>query len=76
MAIVGLMFAVYLIVYDIFANQEKCQNFDLDNKNQGQGVEIRNLRHSTTDVRIHIGEFFGILATWHHTFAEMYHTRT
>ena len=56
MAIV--MFALSLTVYEIVANQEKCKNFDLENECQDQGVEKRDLRHLTRNVRIHIGDFF------------------
>ena len=66
MAIV--MFAVSLTKYEIFANYEKCQNFELEN--ECQGVEERDLRHSTGNVQIHIGDFFRILATWEPTFMQ------
>ena len=49
-----VMFPLSLNVYEIFANQEKCQ---IDLENEGQGVEERNLRHSTRNVRIPIGDF-------------------
>ena len=45
-------------IYETFTNQIKCQNFELENKCQGQGGEKRDLRHSTRNVRFHIGDFF------------------
>ena len=56
MAIV--VFALSLTSYELFANQENCINFDLENEGQGQGVEKLDLRLSTRTVRIHIGDFF------------------
>ena len=45
--------------------------FDLDNVGQGQGVQERDLRHSTRNVRIHISDFFSeFLATWQQTFRQ------
>ena len=32
--------------------------------NEGQGIEERNLRHSTGNIRIHIGDFLKILAAY------------
>ena len=37
MAIV--MFALYFIIYEIFAIQIKCQNVDIENEGQGKGGE-------------------------------------
>ena len=51
------MFALSLTVYEIFAKQEKCQNFNLENEGQGQGVEKWDLRYSTRRIPSHIGEF-------------------
>ena len=51
-------FALSLTVYKIFVNQEKYQNIDLDNEGQGQEVENWGFRHSTRNVRNHIGDFF------------------
>ena len=45
-----------LTVCEIFAKQEKCQTFNLDNKVQGQRVEERDLRHSTENVGMHTGD--------------------
>ena len=56
MAIV--MFALSLTVCEIFSKQEKCQNCDLENECQGQGVEERDLRHSTGNLRMHIRDIF------------------
>ena len=70
-----VLFALSLAVWDIFANQEKCKNFDL--ANDGQEVEKRDLRYSTRNVRIGIGDFFlRILSTWQHTFKQREDTRT
>ena len=52
------MFALSFTVYEIFAHQEKCHNFDLENG--GLGVKERDLRHSTRNVRIRKGDFFRI----------------
>ena len=41
-----VMFALSLTIYEIFANQEKLQNLDLENEGQDQEVEERNLWHS------------------------------
>ena len=46
------------------------QNFDHINEGQGQGVEERDLRYSTKNVRFHIGCFFRILATWKYRFTQ------
>ena len=34
-----VMYALTLTVYEIFANQINCQNFDLENEGQGTRVE-------------------------------------
>ena len=65
-----LMFALSLTVCDIFATQEKCQNFDLENECQVQGE-----KNGTCAIRLEIVEsilviFFRILATWEHTFMQ------
>ena len=39
-------------------NKEKYQKFDLENENQGQAAEERDLRHSSGNARIHVGDFF------------------
>ena len=52
------MFALSLTVYEIFANQEKCQNFDLENEGHGQDIEKPYYRNSTRNIRIHTGDFF------------------
>ena len=51
-----VMFARSLTVHEMFAKQDKFQNFDL--QNEGQGVKERDLRQSTGNVRIYIGDFF------------------
>ena len=50
-----VMFALSLTVYEIFANQEKCKNVDLEI--EGQGVEKQDLSHSTRNVQIKKGNF-------------------
>ena len=42
------LFSPSLTVYEILSNQEQCQNFDLANEDQGQGVENGTcaIRHS------------------------------
>ena len=52
-----VMVALTLTVCEIFAKQEKIQNFDLENEGQVQGVEKRDLRNSTRNGRINIGFF-------------------
>ena len=47
------MLVLSLAVSEIFAKQEKSQNFHLENEGQGQEVG-RNLRHSAGNVQIHI----------------------
>ena len=51
-----VMFALSLTIYEIFENQIKCKMFYLKNEGQGQ-VGKRDLRHSTGNVRIFIGNF-------------------
>ena len=75
------MFALSRNVCEIFANQEKMSQTFTMNKGQAQGVEKWDLRHSTNNVRIQMGEFFKIVATWEHTFMQKAtrthtHTRT
>ena len=60
------MFALSLTVCETLAEQEKCQKFEHENGDQGQRVAELDLRHSTGNVRIHIGEFFGILGILEH----------
>ena len=55
---------------DIRKKTEKCKKIDLENESQGQREEEWNLRHSTRIARIHIGEFFRILATCKHSFMQ------
>ena len=50
-----IMFAPSLTIYDTFANQIKCQKFDLENKGQGTGE--RYLCRSTGTVPIQTDEF-------------------
>ena len=60
------MFSLSLTVCETLAEQEKCQKFEHENDEQGQGVAELNLRHSTGNFRIHIGEFFRILGILEH----------
>ena len=46
--------------------QFKCQTFDFENEDQGQGRDNRNLRHSIRTIQFCIGEFFRILAARQH----------
>ena len=54
MAIV--IFALSVNVCEIFVKQEKLRKCDLENEVKCQGVEERNLRHSTANIRFHMGE--------------------
>ena len=63
------MFAVCLIIYEIFAKQIKCKKFYIEIEDQDEG-EKRRLRNSIGNVRFHIGVFFRILANWKRTFAQ------
>ena len=72
MAIV--MFAPSLTVCEIFAKQDKCQNFDLEN--ESHAVKGRDWCHSTGNIRIHITYFFRIIATWEHSFTQIGNTQT
>ena len=56
--------------YEIFANQEKFQNFYLENEGQVKQVEKLDLSNSTRNVRFHIGDFFQNLSTWEHRFMQ------
>ena len=61
------MCALSLTVCEIFEKHEQYKNFDLENEEQGEEVEERNLRHSTGNVGIYIDVFFSIfnyLATY------------
>ena len=51
------MFALSLTIYEIFANQKKCQNFDLETEGRGQGREKLVLRHTTRNNRFYVGDF-------------------
>ena len=53
-----VIFPLAITICEIFAKQEKYQNFELENEGQCQEVEERDLRRSTGIVRIHIGEVF------------------
>ena len=62
-------YAIFLTIYGISANQEKCQNVFLERERQCQRVEKLDLRYSTENSRIYVG-FFQHLATWQHTFMQ------
>ena len=51
------MLALYHTVYEIFVNQEKFQNIDLEIELQVQGIRKRNLSISTRNIRLHIYDF-------------------
>ena len=74
------MFALSLTIYEISAKQIKRQNFETEYEGQGQGVENRDLRHSTGNVRIYVIDFLRNLATWEHVYTKIKdaraHTRT
>ena len=60
------MFVLSLTICEIFAKQEKCKNFDLEN--EGEGVEERDLGLSTGNVRFHIAySFSDFFSTREHT---------
>ena len=52
-----IMFSLSITVYEIFADLIKCQKFDLENEEQDQEGEKRNLHHSTGNVRFYINAF-------------------
>ena len=66
-----VIFALSRTIYEIFANQIKCQKFDLQNEDQRLG-ENRDLRHTTRNVRFHIGDFSPefYIATWQYSFTQ------
>ena len=55
------MFAFFLCTHEKFANQIKCQKFDIEDEGQGHGAEKRDLRHSTGNVRFSIGVFHNFI---------------
>ena len=66
-----VMFVLSHPIYDIYANHIKWQKkFVVENEHQGQVIEKQDLRHSTGNVRLYIGDFFRILATRQHTFRQ------
>ena len=68
------MCAIFLTVYEIFANQIKYQKFDV--KIEGQG-EKRDLRHSTENVLFHITVFLQeICYVKKYVYANFGHTHT
>ena len=74
------MFALSLTIYEISAKQIKCEKFDLEYEGHGQGIEKRDFRHSTGNVRIYVIDFLRNLATWEHVYTKIKdaraHTRT
>ena len=55
---------VCFIFHDLrdIRNTRKIPNSDLENEDQGQRVEERDLRHFTGNVWIHMGDFFQIFS--------------
>ena len=53
---------------------KKIQNFDLEN--EGQGIEERDLRHSTGNVRIHVGDFLEFHLPGYIRLLKLGHTHT
>ena len=64
-----VMFVLSLNVYKIFSKQEKCQNWPWKWRSwsRSRGTVLAPFAGY---VRIHIGNFFIILATWEHTFKQ------
>ena len=58
-----VMFALSLSTCKIFTKVLKWKSVELENEGQGQGLRERDIRHSTGNIRFHIGEFFRIFAT-------------
>ena len=52
-----IMFALSFIVCEIIGYHEKYQKREFENEGQGQGVEERELCHSTKKIRFHTGIF-------------------
>ena len=52
-----VMFASSLTIYKIFAKQIKYQKFDLEKEDRDQVDEKEDLRHSTENVLLRIGDF-------------------
>ena len=65
-----LVFALSVTICEMFTEIIKFKKNYHDNEGQGQEFELRDLRHSTGNVRLHIGELFWILATRRQTFAQ------
>ena len=57
-----VMFALSHSVNVMFAKNEKYQNIYPENEGQGQGVEKLYIRHSTRNIRVHVGDFFQSLS--------------
>ena len=66
-----VIFAIALTNYEIFENHIKIRKFDLENEGQGKGGEKQDLRHSTGNVRLYIGDFvFRNIAARQHVYAK------
>ena len=57
-----ILFALFHIIYEIFANQAKYKKFDIGNESLYQGEEKRDLYHSTGNVQLYKGDLFTIVA--------------
>ena len=57
-----VLFALSLTYYYIFANDIKCQKFDLENEGYGQGVKKLDWQHSTGNdlcyIQLVVSEFY------------------
>ena len=63
---------VFLVtIYEILATKINCKTFDLEIDGHSEEVKKRDLRRSTENVRIYIGEFFRILATRQRSFTQV-----
>ena len=50
-----VIFALSFTIYEIFANQIKCEKFDLDNESQAQAGEMREF---ALRLAVHFDDFF------------------
>ena len=65
-----VMFALSLTICEIFAKMLKCKSVNLENEDQGQRLDERDLRSSTGKCSIPYRWFFGMLATRQHIFTQ------
>ena len=59
-----------LSLFARYLQNKKNAKTDIEYEGHGQGVLYQDLRHSTGNVRIHIGDFFRILTTWEHMYMQ------